>query len=148
MGKINIHTGLDGFGLVDAITEVENNRIAGFKRFANSPAYQGIEALAQLGALHVRYLNDFSRHAFLLKISRCTVSDQSLNGGLGLSGELFNHSRRAFSYRLEACQGIQPVVEGDFLFAVIDYDETFKEHPLKLYFRKKFLCLQNGLKKD
>jgi hypothetical protein len=146
--RININTGLDGFGLVDAVTEVGNNRIEGLKRFADDPAYQGIEALAQLGALHVRFLNHFDRHAFLLKIDRCTGPNRSLNGGLVLSGKLIHHSKRAFSYHLEACFERHAVVEGDFLFAVIDYDETFKKQFLKSHFQKKFLCLQNGLKKD
>ena len=68
MTRTSINTGLNGFILVDRSIQAGKQDISGLKTFANAPAYLGLESLAQLGAFHVRYITEFKRHAFLLKI--------------------------------------------------------------------------------
>ena len=101
--RIKINTDLEDFVLIDRITEAESAKISGIKSFSDSPAYLGIESLAQLGAYHVRFLTRFERHAFLLKITHCRMpARQVLDGRYLLCGTLMNRSESAFVYTLKA----------------------------------------------
>ena len=147
MKKITVNTGLKSFGLIDRITHAEAQKIRGIKTFENSPSYLGLESLAQLGAFHVRYLVGFERHAFLLKITRCMMPAQAgLNGTYLLSGKLVNKSRSAFSHTLEARKGDKVQIEGELMFATVDYNQDFKKEVLQDHYRNIFSCLMNDLK--
>ncbi len=146
---ITVNTRLDGFVLLDRIIQVEEKGILGTKAFNNDPVYLGLESLAQLGAFHVRYISEFKRHAFLMKIDRCLMpGKQVLNGEYALSGSLVNRSASAFSYALQAKKGNDVSLDGEFLFATVDYDKNFKKEILKEHYKNVFLCLQNDSKKD
>ncbi len=145
MERIILNSGLSGFFLVDAVTEVDAQKIAGWKRFAGAPTYLGIESLAQLGALHVRHITGFERHAFLLTIKRCSpASREALNGQYRLCGELIGRTTSAFSYRLEASHGDETMIQGDFLFAVVEYDTTFRRDTLRSHYQEVFSCLTSA----
>ena len=147
--KITINSGLDSFILIDKIIEADNKNISGLKTFAETPAYLGLESLAQLGACHIRFLTDFKRHAFLLKITECLFPEErSLNGRYLLSGNIFGRSARAFSCFLQAEKEKKIQFEGKFLFATIDYDYNFKREILQNHYKKVFSCLLNDSKKD
>ncbi len=163
--ELTVNTGLDGFVLIDEITESGTKSINGIKRFSNSPFYLGIESLAQLGAYHVRFLTRFERHAFLLKITHCRMpAEQVLDGRYLLCGTLMNRSESAFSYILEAKQEsgtpllkgkIPPAsplvkvgIKGEFLYGTLDYNDNFKKEILQNHYRKVFLCLLNDLKTE
>jgi len=145
--KITVNTGLDSFILLDRISQVETRLIQGIRTFKNAPAYLGIEMLAQLGAFHVRYITDFQKHAFLLKINQCRVSSQTdLLGTYHLSGVLVSRSESAFSYELQAKKEGRVQIEGVFLFATVDYDSHFKQENLEQHYRDVFSCLQSVTK--
>jgi len=149
MTKTSINTGLNGFILVDSIIQVEEQHISGLKTFANAPASLGLESLAQLGAFHVRYIMEFRRHAFLLKIGRCLMPARAeLDGTYTLSGTLVNKSASAFSYTLQAKKGGRVWIEGEFLFATVDYDKIFKKEILQEHYWNVFSCLRNDSKKE
>jgi hypothetical protein len=146
--RIIIHSHLQGFMLLDAITHVGPEHIAGMKRFDSAPFYLALESLAQLGAYHVRYLTDFSRHAFLLKISRCAIPQHPhLSGDYLFHGDLLNKSSSSFSYVIRA-NGNSPQIEGSFLFAAIDYDRNFRKDTLQNHYRKVFACLRKNSVKN
>jgi hypothetical protein len=141
---ITIHTGLKRFVLVDRISRVEARAIEGIKTFFNAPVCQGVEALAQLGALHVRHLAGFERHAFLLKINRCVLPlSEALNGGCLLYAELICQSDSAFTYELVVEQNGQKLLKAECIFAVISYDQAFQKEILKTHYQEAFSCLKN-----
>ena len=147
--NISINTGLNGFILVDRIIQAGEQDISGIKTFADAPAYLGLESLAQLGAFHVRYITEFQRHAFLLKIDRCVMPAKvELDGTCKLSGTLVSRSASAFSYILQAEGGGGVRIEGQFLFATIPYDETFKKEILQKHYHTIFSCLKSDLRKE
>jgi hypothetical protein len=149
MTRTSINTGLNRFILVDRIVQAEEQDISGLKTFENAPAYLGLESLAQLGAFHVRYIMEFQRHAFLLKIGRCLMpAEADLDGTYKLSGTLVNRSSSAFSYALQAKREGSVRIEGEFLFATVDYDKRFKKEILQEHYWNVFSCLQNDLKKE
>jgi hypothetical protein len=149
MARIAVRSGLENFLLVDGITETYPATIRGYKHFKRAPVFVGIESLAQLGALHVRFTIAFARHAFLLGIKRCTVrSGESLSGCYTLLGTLTGVSTSAFSYLLEASNEGRVQIEGEFLFATVEYDGVFRKDVLEDHYRKVFSCLRNASKSD
>ena len=147
--NITVNTGLKSFVLIDRIAHAEARNIRGIKTFVNAPACLGLESLVQLGAFHVRYLTDFERHAFLLKITRCLMPAQGeLNGTYALSGRLVSRCRSAFSYILEAKKDDKVRIDGEFMFATVDYDRIFKKEILLDHYRNVFLCLKSDSKAD
>ncbi len=147
--NININTGLSDFMLIDRIVKAEKQAIHGQKTFSDSPAYLGIEALAQLGAFHVRYIRRFNCHAFLLKINHCQIpAHTKFNGEFELFGTLESRSTAAFSYTLLAKQNNIIKVKGEFLFSTVDYDHNFKKEKLKNHYQGLFSCLHNDSEKE
>jgi hypothetical protein len=147
--RITVNTELNNFILVDKITHAEAQNISGIKTFSNAPAYLALESLAQLGAFHVRYLTGFEKHAFLLKITRCLIpAQEELNGTYRLSGMLVSRSISAFSHILQAEKGDRIQIEGEFMFATVDYDRSFQKEKLMDHYRNVFSCLQNDSKTD
>lgn len=149
METIEINTGLEGFILPEKVLFCSETKIQGETCFENGPVFLGMEAMAQLGALHVRYLNRFECHSFLLKVTSCSQPDrEQLEGKLLLSGELVHHSRKAYSYKLEASQQGETLFSGEFLFATVDYDPSFQEEILKQHYQNVFSCLLNESNPD
>jgi len=144
---LSIKTDMPGFILLDRVTHAGEDAIAGIKTFNQAPVFLGIEALAQLGAYHVRFLNDFKKHAFLLAIRQCRVhAKQPLNGPCRLEGRLLSRSAAACAYFLETRQNGQALISGELLFATRVYDECFQKEILEHHYRKVFSCLQSDSK--
>jgi len=143
--RILINSSLNGFILLDEIKEVRQGSILAVRTFHNDPLYLGIEALAQLGAYHMRFKNDFARHAFLLKINLFqVVGDEILDGKYFLEGAIGNQSSTTYSYNLTARKGSEYQTKGQFLFAMREYDEKFTRKKLETRYRRQFLdlCLE------
>lgn len=147
MEQIIVNTHLDGFVLIDEISAIDEKNIKGTKHFSGFPASLAIESLAQLGALHVRFITGLEKHCFLLKINDYkTLEIQELNGPYQLEGSLLGKSKQAFSYSLKATKEGKISLEGRFTFAAIEYDERFKKELLKRHYKKILSCLKNDLK--
>lgn len=138
---------MQNFVLLDRIFNVSPDRITAGKNLIKAPIFAGIESLAQAGALHTRYINDFAKHSFLLKIQRCTLpSLRELDGEFLISGELTARSVTTFSYRLLLETDSRTIMNGDFLFSVVEYDSRFKKDILENRYREVFSCLLTGIK--
>ncbi|MFO7559131.1 MAG: hypothetical protein R6X10_09905 [Desulfobacterales bacterium] len=145
METLTIHTGLDRFLLLDSISGIGQNSIEGTLFLSGDHRYLGIESLAQLGAMHLRFITGFSCHAFLLSIRTCSIQDKFVpNSNLLLSGKLLSRSISGFLYALDAVSEGKTLIAGEFLFATIPYDQKFKKRRLENHYRKVFSCLKNG----
>lgn len=145
MERIDINTHMDGFHLLTSVTDIDERRIGGTATFVDQPAFVVMESLAQLGALHVRWLCDFSKHAFLLKVERFSLPRESrISGTLALSGRLMVRSQAAFSYDLTASGGWENPLMGRFLFSVKAYDDTFGKKILTTRYKEVFQCLTSA----
>jgi hypothetical protein len=60
------------FLLLDRVDRCDAAGATGRRAFAGSPPWQGLEAMAQLAALHARWSSGFALHAFLLTVQECT----------------------------------------------------------------------------
>ena len=141
-----IHSGREDFVLLERIVEVGPSHIVAHAAFQEAPLYAGLEALAQLGAYHVRYLTDYAQHAFLLKITDCPLRFAGLNGRFLLRGSLTGRSASSFAYEITIEEADSLVMKGRFLFAAADYNERFKKELLEKHYRKVFACLQDDTK--
>jgi hypothetical protein len=141
---VNMRSGLSGFCLIDRISRTGKDEIRGSCTLTGGPLFTLIEALAQLGALHIRYLTGFTRHAFLLKIGRCTLPGGApAAGACLLRGRQTAQSGTSFAYHLEAGPEGTLLMEGEFLFTTIDYDERFSGQELSRHYGMLFSCLSN-----
>lgn len=146
MKQITVFSGMRGFVMIDRIFDISPREIAAGKRLAKAPPFAGIEALAQAAALHTRIINDFSRHAFLLKVQRCTLPPgPRLDGDFLIRGVLKGQSAASGSYEMALEKDGQTVMEGSFLIATVEYDARFKKEVLESRYRKVFSCLQTGI---
>lgn len=157
--RYHINTGLDGFCLLDKITKSRPDRINGQAVLENSNACLVIEALAQLGAMHTRFLCDFTRHAFLLKIDEFKLDGfkTELNQGLPtkqqdpisisrqgvmvMEAQLLINTQSATSYDLKAVFDSGQRFLGRFSFATRAYGHQFDEKKLKTHYTRMFKCL-------
>ncbi len=145
MERIDINTQMDGFHLLTSVTDLDQGMIGGTAAFVDQPAFVVMESLAQLGALHVRWLCGFSKHAFLLKVERFSLpSERRISGLLALSGWLVVRSQSAFSYDLTASGAWEGPLRGRFLFSVKEYDDTFEKEVLTTRYREVFQCLTSA----
>lgn len=145
MDRIEINTGMDGFHLLSSVSFMDGLQIRGRAALADLPSLAVMECLAQLGALHVRRLHDFSKHAFLLKVERFALAGQGrISGNLALSGTLVARSQAAFSYDLGAEEAGKKVCAGRFVFSVTAYDDRFPKDLLRKRYKELFSCLTSG----
>jgi hypothetical protein len=145
MDTMRLHTERDSFRLVDAITSLSREKIDGYSIFQHEEVFLGIEAMAQLAALHVRYLVDYQEHAFLLKIDNCSLPGVvSLSGSYEVHAVLTGYAARSYAYRVTLCQDATCRMQAEFLIATRAYANTeFDRNKLEYYYRKVVTCLQN-----
>ena len=143
MDPITVHTGLERFLMPDAIRESGPSHIKARMTVSESfkQPFRGIEALAQTGALHVRYVHDFKKHAFLLGITDYEGPAVLSPGIWTLSGTSDSRSKDAFAYTLSGEYHQAVLIRGHFLFAVVDYNNDFQRKQLEDHYRNLFTCL-------
>ncbi len=140
-----MNSGLKSVLLLDRIVAIGSDEIRGSAAFDGKAVFKLIEALAQLGAFHIRRCHDFNKHAFLMKVRRCILPDPLPEAGhLKLKGELTGQSDRSFIYRIWAEREGQTVIKGEFWFSTMDYDGKFEAARLKEHYEQVFACLTNA----
>lgn len=145
MARLTIDSHMPCFQLIRRVTEVSGRRIKADAAFAQWPVYTGLEAMAQLAALHVRCSLDFERHAFLLKVDRCILPMlETLVGDFSLTAERVSQSSQSFTYGVIAQGPDGLTIRAQLLIGTLDYDERFNKDRLKQHYRKLFEALRNG----
>ena len=141
---------MNKFILLDEIILLTHENITGKVTFNDTIPFAPfimIETLAQLGAIHIRYLTSFEKHAFLLKIKKSSKLPKSfLKGTFIIKGRLTGQSKKAFSYGMQVEKNDLSYFTGNYLFALIEYDTNFKRSNLKKHYQKVFSCLTKNLK--
>jgi hypothetical protein len=141
--RYDINTGLKGFQLLKGITDADDKTIRGWTIFSHAPAFLSMEALAQLGGMHARYVCGFDFHVFLLKIDRFeNLNEPVLNGKFDMSGKLLVKTQSAFTYLLKGVSEENVCVSGKFSFAMQAYGERFKQDLLQDHYKRVFSCLR------
>jgi hypothetical protein len=134
-----INTGMDSFVLIDSISSISEQKITGEKIFYNDPFFAGLESLAQLCALHVRYNLNYKKHAFLLKIASSSFDSKNISGTYSLSAELKHCSTDVYQYHA-ALQDAE-FIKADLLIGTVEYSGHFNKNEIQEYYRKITSCL-------
>ena len=141
---MKIHTGLDQCLRLNGIETISPLAITGHLNGTRIPDYQVIEAMAQLGALHVRHIIQYDRHAFLMAVNQCAVCvTDPVTGLICIKGSLQSRSSRAFVYGLTARLESKKIIQGTFVFATTDYNDLFQKHILKPHYERLLSCLRS-----
>jgi hypothetical protein len=145
MARLTINSHMASFQLIGRVTDVSNRRVQADATFAQWPVYTGLEAMAQLAALHARYSLAFERHVFLLKIDRYDLPPlETLNGDFSLIAERISQSSQSFAYGVTAKGPDGLTLQAQLLIGTLDYDGRFQKDRLKQHYRKLFDVLTNG----
>jgi len=143
--RITISTGLGGFSLLSRISEVSGEIVVAYADLQDAPHTLGLEALAQAGAYHVRFLCGFEKQAVLLMIKECRLpAEETLNGRYELVCTLHSRSASVFAYEMSAGNNGVKVIEGECVISAVPYNSDFREDILKEYYEKKWENLRNG----
>lgn len=150
-----------GFVLLDAITRYDTSGLTAVRHCSRTPAWHAVEAMAQAGAMHLRFLGDFSDHAFLLGITDCHWPEAPLDGCYRIEVRLAALTQGAASYdmTLSALDGTGDGIEeqqtarqteqqtgrqkrhATMLFGRVPYDATYREAILAPRYRRLFAWL-------
>jgi hypothetical protein len=141
MERIIVNSNLEEFQGLDCITDVNEETVSGEKSFKNAPFYLGMEAMAQLCALHVRKRCDFERHAFLLSIKKGEFSAPHLEGRYVLRGKRVGRSQNAFVYQVTGSVDGRDDIMAELLIGTCPYNEAFNGDTLREHYQKVFICL-------
>lgn len=151
MERLIINTGLKSFVMPDKINQINDNSIEALKSFdeSNCNLATKIESLAQICAMHTRFITDFKRHAFLLKITEFTdSSNDPAFGDYMISGKIQSAVKTAFSYSVSARLHNKEKFWAELIIATTDYGETFQKQPLSEHYRNIYSCLTKDLQKN
>lgn len=137
MEALNIHSQLPHFRLITRILKTSPEGIRGTSDFNRTPLYAGLEAMAQLAALHVRQRLQFERHAFLLKVRHCRMPViEHLDGCFEIKADLCSQSSHAFHYDTVALGPHGVEFKSDLLIGTRDCDEYFSKDILKPHYQR------------
>lgn len=143
MAAITVHSRLRRFSLLTRIARVSAEGMSAIADLDRKPVFCGLEAMAQLAALHVRHCIHFQRHAFLLKVThgRWPLQD-ALQGCFRLTAERYSQSSHGFAYRVRAGGPEEEMLDAEMLIGTHPYDHQFRKDILEAYYRDIFDRLQ------
>ena len=139
MATIRIQSGLRHFRLLTRITWVSADGIGAIADLVDRPVFCGLEAMAQLAAMHVRHCVSFRRHAFLLKVANSRWPCQDvLQECYGLVAERYSRSSHGSAYRVRTRGPGDGILFADLLIGTRPYDRQFREDILEAHYRNMF----------
>ncbi len=149
MNSVIVNTGLDHFCPLHCITHITGEYISGKIIFVNSESFIALEAMAQISAYHTRFLNDFNRHSFLLKVKKCSGPfNEILNGEYVVDSKITARTEMASTHNVTIHSSNKVLFKSEIMTAFTDYSADFPEEKFKKYYRDVFTCLmKNGLEK-
>lgn len=118
------------FLLLDRLDVCDATGATARRAFSHAPPWQGLEAMAQLAALHARWTSGFALHAFLLTVEECTwPPDAALPGTLRIRADLLAASDRAATYAttmapLPPPSGAEPAPASPCMTAILTIGRT------------------------
>ncbi len=125
------------FRLISKITAVSSAHLEAEATLNDAPSYVGLEIMAQVAALHVRQMMDFTCHAFLLSVQHCTMPpDAVLKGCYRVNAAMGHQSSDAFSYRVKTSGPDGTRCECELLIGTCAYDDRFPRSELSTHYRQ------------
>lgn len=143
METLNIHSRMAHFSLIGQLSAISPKKICGVTHFERAPRYAGLEAMAQVAALHVRQIFRFERHAFLLRVYHWQPpAGDCLEGEFMIRAGLCSHSSSAFRYDVAALGPDDVDFNSSLLIGTREYDERFPKDILKAHYQRLWAKLK------
>ncbi|MGJ3524342.1 hypothetical protein ACR4XJ_15095 [Nitratidesulfovibrio sp. D1] len=140
------------FLLLDRVDRCDATQATACRAFASAPPWQGLEAMAQLAALHARRASGFVLHAFLLTVQECNWPfADALHGTLRIRAKLLAESDRAATYATAItpipqasdadAAPVPPCMAATLIIGRTAYDTRFNGDVLAARYREIFAWL-------
>lgn len=128
------------FLMLSRISSVEEKSMTADSAELGGEPHGLLEAMAQCAAYHVRHLTDFSRQAFLMKVTRYPFPSAPVTGVVTLTAVLTGSASDARAYQLSAEVGGESVT-ASLLIGTTPYDDRFEAARLSPHYQEIFQCL-------
>lgn len=143
METMKIISRMSHFRLLSKVSAFSPERIEGEATFSADPLFAGLELLAQTAAMHVRYILQFERHAFLLNVQQCRMPCvDTLIGRYRVQAELCQRSSEAFGYRAKANGPDGADFVGELLIGTRAFDDRFRKEALAAHYQRLWAQLK------
>ena len=145
--KLNVNTQLDSFLFIHSILEFDNNHIVVYINCIDkSYGTLILEATAQTASMHIKCLNHFEKHSFLLSVKGYDYSildPKNLNlqeKRLKCIATIVAESDTSYQYSVSI-----PELKTEFIlnFSTVKFDHEFDKSALQNYYSTLFKCLIN-----
>lgn len=130
------------FLMLSRITAVGDGFMAAELVELGGKPHELLESMAQCAAYHVRYLTDFSRQAFLMKVSRYPFPAVPVTGRVSLTATLTGTATDARAYTVTA-EAFGETLIASLLIGTTPFDDRFEAARLAPHYQEIFRCLRN-----
>ena len=125
------------------ITEVTEDRLSAESVALDGEPQDLLEAMAQCAAYHVRSVTEFSRQAFLMKVTRFPLAGSGIREPATLTAQLTGSSQGAWSYTVTAVSEGRSVT-ASLLIGATPFGDRFEAERLVPYHQEIFSCLMRA----
>lgn len=145
MEPISIRSNQNTIVMLDSICQYDKESITAERQFNAAPRFSVFEAGAQLCALHVRWISQFSRHAFLLSMAKVDPLPPFTIEGPGIfKARLKSVSKRAFAYQIAVNLAQRLDIKISLTIGTKRYGDGFEQSRLLRHYQSLF----NSLKRE
>jgi len=102
-----------------------------------------LESMAQCAAYHVRFLTDFSRQAFLMKVGRYPFPALPVKGRVSMTATLTGTATDARAYTVTA-EIDGETITASLLIGTTPFDDRFEAERLAPHYQEIFSCLTSA----
>ncbi|WP_236888744.1 hypothetical protein [Desulfoluna limicola] len=102
-----------------------------------------LEAMAQCAAYHVRHLTDFTRQAFLMKVTRYPIPASPVTGTVSMTAALTGSASDARAYTVTA-ELDGELLTASLLIGTTPFDDRFNAKRLAPHYQEIFSCLKSA----
>ena len=129
--------------MLSRISAVDDGFMASESVELSGKPHELLEAMAQCAAYHVRYLTDFTRQAFLMKVTRYPFPASPVKGTVSMTATLTGSASDARAYTVTAELDGEPLT-ASLLIGTTPFDDRFNAERLAPYYQEIFSCLMSA----
>lgn len=109
-------------------------------KFFSSNLWEFMESIFHAAGMHLRYILDFQKHVFLVKVSQLVFNKEVSESAGYVCVKLVSSSKNGALYRGQLYNG-EVLLSAKFILGIKDFDEMFKKSLIKPYYEEIFRCL-------
>ncbi|BCS97313.1 hypothetical protein DSLASN_29450 [Desulfoluna limicola] len=131
------------FLMLSRISAVDDGFMASESVALSGKPHELLEAMAQCAAYHVRHLTDFTRQAFLMKVTRYPIPASPVTGTVSMTAALTGSASDARAYTVTA-ELDGELLTASLLIGTTPFDDRFNAKRLAPHYQEIFSCLKSA----